>query len=376
MKILFIQIENTGGIHLYTARLANALSKTQDVHFLLGKRLMNENYYSSNIKFHYINSPQSYFKMFLLTLNPYTYIKIIKIIIDLNPDIIHVALPFLWVALVLPFLRKYPIVVTEHDPTLHFGTLTIVKLYMSVSIWLTRKFTDAVIVHGKRMKDIVVQAGVDEKKVWIVPHGEFSFYRRWESPKVKENKSILFFGKVSEYKGLQYLVQASPIIVSKIPDVRIIIAGSGDIERYLPLEKRADYFEVHNNFIPDDEVAQYFQKAAVVVLPYIDGTQSGVIPIAYSFGKPVVVTDVGSIAEAVDEGKTGFIVPPRDLESLAQAIVILLNNNELRKQMGKNALEKINAELSWDNIAQQMLRVYEETIHAHNKNGNFADLQC
>jgi alpha-maltose-1-phosphate synthase len=376
MKILFIQIENTGGIHLYTARLANALSKTQDVHFLLGKRLMNKNYYSANIKFHFIYSPQSYLKMFFLTLNPFTYLKIIKTITDIKPDIIHVAVPFLWVALILPFLRKYPIVVTEHEPTLHFGTLAVVKLYMNMSIWLTRKFADAVIVHGKRMKDIVVQAGVVERKVSIVPHGEFSFYKQWESSEVKENKTILFFGKVTEYKGLQYFVDACPLIAAKIPEARFIIAGSGDIERYLPLEKRSDYFEVHNDFIPDEKVAQYFQKAAVVVLPYIDGTQSGVIPIAYSFGKPVVVTDVGSIAEAVDQGKTGFIVPPRDIESLAQALVILLNNDELRKQMGRNALEKINGELSWDNIAKKTLQVYEEIIHTHNESRELVDAKC
>jgi len=109
-------------------------------------------------------------------------------------------------------------------------------------------------------------------------------------------------------------------------------------------------------------VSELFQKASVVVLPYIDGSQTGIIPIAYAFKKPVIVTNVGSIPEVVDDGKTGYIVPPRNEKKLAEAIIDILRDEHKRKQMGENAYKKMKEELSWDKIAEKTIRVYEEII--------------
>jgi alpha-maltose-1-phosphate synthase len=365
LRIMLIQFESTGGVQLYTAELANELAKTNEVHFLLGKRLMNQRYYNPMIHFHYVSSPLSYAKMLLLSLNPLTYLNIGKIIRQVNPDVIHIASPFLWIALVLLFLKKYPIVVTEHDPALHAGTSMIVKMYMSPSIWLIRKVTDAIIVHGRKLKQVVVDAGVQENKVWIIPHGEFSFYRSWMNRDIKEGKYILYFGSIREYKGLQYLLEAAPLIISQVPDAKVVIAGEGDLSKYISIRTGQEYFEIHNKFIPDEEVAGLFQKSAVVVLPYIGGSQSGVVPVAYSFGKPVVVTDIGSIAESVDEGETGFIVPPGDSGALAQAIVKLLKDDDLRQKMGENAFRKSQKELSWGAIAHRTMDIYNAAVAGH-----------
>ena len=121
-------------------------------------------------------------------------------------------------------------------------------------------------------------------------------------------------------------------------------------------------FEIYNKFISHEEVSELFQRASVVVLPYIDASQSGIVPIAYAFKKPVVVTNVGSIPEVVDDGKTGFIVPPRDSKALADAIIKLLKNDKLRKEMGEHAYKKMKEELSWDKIAKKTIEVYKEAI--------------
>ena len=89
---------------------------------------------------------------------------------------------------------------------------------------------------------------------------------------------------------------------------------------------RPERFIVHNRFIRATECDELFRQASIVVLPYIEATQSGVIPLAYSYAKPVVATRVGALAEVVDDGKTGRLVPPADSESLAAAIVELLRD--------------------------------------------------
>ena len=88
------------------------------------------------------------------------------------------------------------------------------------------------------------------------------------------------------------------------------------------------------------------------------------LAIAYSFGKPVVATAVGGIPEVVDHGETGFLVPPRDPHHLAEAIVTLLQDDDLRRRMGRRAREKAESELSWPSIARRTLEVYRQAIAA------------
>ena len=362
---MLIQFTGKGGMQLYVSQLANALSKNNSVSIMLAKHLFSNKYYSNRSKILLISSPPSYVKMLFLTFNPWTYYKIAKIIRNENPEVIHAPCEFLWVAMILPFLRRYPFVITEHDPSLHKGIALDQKLYISFSRLLTRRRADAIIVHGYNLKNFLVTKGVSADKIHVIPHGEFSFYSKWAHKEVKESKSILCFGSIRDYKGIEYLIEAAPQITAESPHARIIIAGEGNFSKYaalISLQENEGVFEIHNTFIPDEQVAELFQKSAVVVLPYINGSQTGVVPIAYSFQKPVVVTNVGSIAETVEEGKTGFIVPPRDSKALAQALIKLLNDDELREKMGKNGHIKISAELSWDFIAQRTLEVYKEVI--------------
>ncbi len=162
---------------------------------------------------------------------------------------------------------------------------------------------------------------------------------------------------------MEYLIKAEPLITKEVPDAKIIIAGMGeDFKKYENMMINRDNFIVHNYRISYKEGAELLQRCSLVVLPYIDASQSGVIPTAYGFKKPVVVTDVGAIPEIVDDGITGFIVPPRNTEALADAIVKLLKNEDLRKQMGETAYKKLKTDLSWDNIAEKTIEVYKKAI--------------
>jgi len=107
----------------------------------------------------------------------------------------------------------------------------------------------------------------------------------------------------------------------------------------------------------------------MVVLPYIEASQSGVIPVAYTFAKPVIATTVGGLPEMVDDGQTGYLVPPRDERALANAVVRLLQDQTLRRRMGANGKLKVETECSPDQVAQQTSAIYHQAVNNINLEG-------
>lgn len=140
-----------------------------------------------------------------------------------------------------------------------------------------------------------------------------------------KSKTVLYFGFVRAYKGLEYLLQAMPEVLKQV-DVHTLVVGEFWVResRYRELIQELNLEQqvtIVNRYVPNEEIDLYFSAADVVVLPYIEATQSGVVQIAYGFAKPVITTNVGGLAEAVRDGETGLIVPPGDSHALARAIV-------------------------------------------------------
>jgi glycosyltransferase involved in cell wall biosynthesis len=136
---------------------------------------------------------------------------------------------------------------------------------------------------------------------------------------------LLFFGFVRPYKGLEYLVQALPLVLEKL-DAHLLVVGEfwSSPEFY---QRYAREFGVEqaitfvNRYVPNEELVPYFDLADVVVLPYVSATQSAVVQLAFGFGKPVITTRVGGLHEVVQDGVNGLVVPPQDEVALANAIV-------------------------------------------------------
>ncbi len=137
---------------------------------------------------------------------------------------------------------------------------------------------------------------------------------------------MLFFGFVREYKGLMVLLRALPAIVRERPAAHLVVAGEfyddedayRGIIRSIGLEDRV---HLSSKYVPESEVPVYFSAADVVVQPYLSATQSGVVQTAYHFERPVIVTDVGGLAEVVPHEKAGLVVPPDDSPALANAVI-------------------------------------------------------
>jgi len=136
---------------------------------------------------------------------------------------------------------------------------------------------------------------------------------------------LLFFGYVRAYKGLDLLLRALPRIRARVP-ARLLVAGEfyeGEA-RYRRLAGElgiTDAVHFCSDYIPEQDVAAYFSAADVAVLPYRSATQSGIVQVAYQLDTPVICTDVGGLAEVVPDGSSGFVVPPDDIEALADAVI-------------------------------------------------------
>lgn len=346
----------------YTIQLAEALSRLEDVMLMLPQHKADwfTEVLGDNLNMESYRQPRLRYPTNLLTL-----LGIIKKINSFNPDIVHLQGEHPWLNLTLPFLRrKYPLVITVHDVVLHVGDTKSRKI-PSLLYKLSTRYADEIIVHGEKLKkQMVEKSNKSVNNVHVLPRGVNSIYRRFLKSEVEEEDNlILFFGRIWEYKGLRYLIEAEPLITEKVPTAKIVIAGKGEnFGKYLRMMAHKEKFVVHNHRIPNDMVAELFQRASLVVVPYIEASQSGIVPLAYAFKKPVVATDVGSIPEVVENGRTGYIVPPKDPEKLAEAIIDLLRNKEKRREMGENAYKKAEDELSWDDIARKTIEIYKKAL--------------
>ncbi len=288
--------------------------------------------------------------------------KIVRRVHEFGPNVVHFQNGHLWFNMALPLLARYPLVITIHDPRHHEGDTVSRKTPQAVMDFGFRR-ADHVIVHGRNLVETVAgEIGIRRERIHVIPHvamGETASPLRV----VEDERQVLFFGRIWEYKGLEYLIRAAPLVAREIDDVRFVIAGAGeDFERYRQLMETPAQFVVHNTWISDEQRAEFFQRSAVVVLPYISATQSGVVPVAYTYGKPVVATDVGALPECVEHGQTGLLVPPRDMRALADAIVTLLRDNRLRHAMGENGRKKLEQEWAPDVVARKTVEVYECAI--------------
>lgn len=168
-----------------------------------------------------------------------------------------------------------------------------------------------------------------------------------------EERILLFFGYVREYKGLKYLMHAMPEILGEDEKVRLWVVGEfgADREEYRRLIHELgirNRIRVVDTYTPDREVERYFAAADLVVLPYTSATQSGIVQIAYGFTKPVIVTNVGGLPDVVEDGRTGYVVRPESPEAIAEAVLRFFRENQARR-MEKN-IEEESYRFSWERM--------------------------
>ena len=298
--------------------------------------------------------------------------KLLWKILRFRPDLIHFSNEKnVWLNFILPLLRA-PVVTTVHDVFYHPGD----DGPGSVPQWLTHLFirqSDASIVHSTELAEQAIKhLPVTKHSVYVLPHLALSRYRDFASQRVLQRSEVsrpqvLFFGRLRRYKGLDIFIDAAKAVVEEIPTARFVIAGRSDSDTAQALAAAtSQFFDVRDRFISDEEAAQLFTDADLLVLPYIEASQSGVLAVACTFDLPVVASDVGALGAMVVESGMGIVVPPHDSATLAKAITRIIQDQELYKVCAQNS-KRLAIEIGAFNVSRKAMGIYGDVIERHRK---------
>ena len=366
MRVTLMELWGKEGMLHYASQLANSLACLPEIQVTaILPRGSDTSLFAPSVDLHFVDVVGGA-SLKELTQVPLCLLKLphfFKVIRQSRPDILHLNNCHVWYIMTLPWLRRhYPIVSTLHDVKPHPGQDNSLRKRKEIDTLVGS--SQRVFVHGEGLrKQLRSKYPIHSRdSVTVIPHGDYSFFGRYPSDETEKAHTVLWFGRVREYKGLEYLLRAAVLVSEACPKVKFLIAGQGDLRPYGPLLGESINLEIHNRYIPEEEVADFFRQASIVVLPYIEASQSGVIPIAYAFQKPVVATHVGCLPDVIDDGQTGLLVQPRDADALAQAMLRLLRDDGLREKLGRNAYEKMQNELGWEKIAASTVNTYRAAI--------------
>jgi glycosyltransferase involved in cell wall biosynthesis len=292
-------------------------------------------------------------------------------------DLIHTHLPTPWSAdwsALLSMAKNKPLVLTYHNDIVGRGFAgEIAGLYNFTCLTLLLKTASKIIItQPNYAKSIYLKSY--KNKLKILPNGvDIDRFRPIGSQRkdIKGNKVLFFLGlldKFHRYKGLDYLLEALVIVKKQVPGVELVVGGAGELLSYyqdmamsLGLWENVDFL----GFVPDEKLAEYYNRCDAFVLPSISSEQEGfgiVLLEAMACERPVISTDIVGVAEDVRRVDAGRIVRTKDIDALAQAILEILSNQELAEEMGRRGRKLIEEKYDWKKIGGDMLRIYRELI--------------
>lgn len=361
MKILFIEPSGAGGIAHYTYALACALGNLGVACDILTGKRWSDKKLPDNVRVYPVfhgkkTNPLTLFFRFLRCRKDACIVH--------WQSTTHPRLVF-FLMKILP-VQRFPWVFTVHNVLPHEQEHLSEELYRKIY---------------QRMQGLVFHTEFSHKEFHriypglspfhdIIPLGEYGFLNVSGTPVFDgfDKNSILFFGNIRRYKGLDILIQALALVKSQIPEAKLKIVGQPleDFKSYRNLIhdlQLDDSVELQLGYIADEAIPQMMMQAAVAVLPYRHIDQSAVLLLALACGKAVIASKVGGLDEVIRDQETGFLVPPENPQALATVIVDLLQSPDKIIAIGKAARADSQARFSWPVIAKKTKLFYENLIH-------------
>ncbi len=276
---------------------------------------------------------------------------VVTLIKSFKPDCLYAPFRIVWSPYIYNALKgKVRIVSTLHDPHPHDGGgggLGKISHYMFDR---SLRHTDDIIILNNIDRTYVTQKF--GKPIIVIPHASFSQCGIPKDNNCGIKNTIGFFGRIEPYKGLDVLVEAFSQI--KTPNVHLLIAGSGRIDDNIKVIIDSNpNIALINRYIEEEEIPELMNQVDFIVLPYKTATQSGVIPLSFAYGKPVIATNVGALDEQVPQG-TGVLTKVNSFE-IAKEIDLLYDNKERIKAMSVEAKKYAEDVLTWERSASILL---------------------
>ncbi len=364
-----------GGIAQYTTQLYRELEARHDTLFISFKRQYPDWLYPGQTD-RDVDSTDLVEKRaipLLDSLNPVTWYRAAMRIRDFQPEVVIFpwwvmfwAPQFIFMILVLRTRAKQARIiflchnVTAHEPSWLSRVLTRITLGLG----------DAFLVQSEQDERELGDL-LDSPRIMRVEHPNYAVEDSdlWSRQQAKdklglEGDVLLFFGFIRPYKGLHTLLEAMPLVLQKRP-CTLLIAGEvwGDQEEYARHIEQlgiGDSIRWEQRYIPQAQVPEYFCASDLVVLPYLSATGSGVVKLAFSHHRPVVVTGVGSLPTDVKEGRSGYIVPAGDPNALADAILAYLERGQ-REQVESYIADDVKR-FSWEQVVLGIEALRDEML--------------
>ena len=316
------------------------------------------------------------------------YFRLIRYAVTAKPQIFHI----LWNntfqlfdrTMLMPFykLLRKKVLFTAHNVNSGRRDLND-SLLNRLSLRIQYRLADHIFVHTEQMKaELCEEFSIKKETVTVIPFGINNAVPQTELTPAEAKRrlgiqraegTVLFFGAIRPYKGLEHLVTAFQRIAAKDRGYRLIVAGEEkkgseqylrDVQEVIGRDSSRERVIQKIEFIPDDQTELYFKAADVLVLPYTLVYQSGVLFLAYSFGLPVIATDVGSFRDDIIQGETGYLARSCTAEDLAGAIETYFNS-DLYKSLDRRRArirDYANARNSWDLVGEKTCKVYSELL--------------
>lgn len=277
-----------------------------------------------------------------------------------NYDIIHIigGLPH-FILIHLIFSRK-PRVHTFHETIRENERPSIFKRIL-FSMLLNKRVN--IITHSETSKQQLINYNNNlKRKISLIPFGLFETYKCFDDEStnsISDSNTILYYGIINEYKGLDYLIEAFAMLQKEIPEAHLIIAGYGDLTRYNL--SSINNLTLINRFLSNYEVVNLVKKATFIVCPYINASQSGIPKVVYQFNKPIIASNVGNFSEDVHHMVSGILLPPKDSFELYKAMIMLLRDKHTLDALKKGIEQQIaDDKYDWRLISSKTIKIYKK----------------
>ena len=302
-----------------------------------------------------VNVYGGYFRRLLV------FFQLLLKLLKLKIDVLHITDFYEYYEFILYLLKKKT-VLTVHDPLPHSNVT-----YRSDSFYRKKafkNFKNFIILNKAQREEFVKYYRLEKCNVYNSSLGPYTYLKRYDDLCVKYKPYILYFGRITSYKGLDYLLPAMLKVHEKNESINLIVAGRGDFGFDISDYKKLSYIHFLNDFIPDNELVGLIKGSEFVVCPYTDATQSGVVMSSYTFNKVVVATRTGGLPEMLEDGRLGPLISPKSTHDIFQAILTLLDEPSKIKQYETAICEKYSGQKSWGSIVDYNMIVYKKIAKA------------